>query len=147
MICDRETLVPIRVDGRFRIKELLGSGTYGTILLPLPPTAQISQQTKLHKLVGHVYRAVNIFTNRSYAIKLELSINRGSSLEHKYEVLKFLGGSDGIPRIHWFGREANYDVLVLDLLGPSLHDLMSRHKKFHIHTVAYITDRLVIFVN
>jgi len=125
MICDPEprgpdALIPIRMDGRFRIKELLGSGTY-----------------------GYVYRAVNIFTNTSYAIKLELSTNRSSSVEHEYKILKSLGGGDGIPCIHWFGREANYDVLVLEHLGPSLHKLMSNRQIFHLHTVVHIADQLI----
>lgn len=140
MISDPEALVPIRVDGRFRIKEQLGSGTYGTIL---SPQGSLINQTQYRKLAGQVYRAVNIFTNRSYAIKLELSIDGSSSVEHEYKILKLLGGGDGIPCIHWFGREANYDGLVLDLLGPSLHKLMSKRKKFHIHTVVHIGDQLV----
>lgn len=64
-------------------------------------------------------------------------------MEHEYNVLKSLGGNNGIPGVHWFGREANYDALVLDLLGPSLDQLMKKHSKFHIRTVVHIADQLV----
>ncbi|KIK11329.1 hypothetical protein PISMIDRAFT_56579, partial [Pisolithus microcarpus 441] len=61
----------------------------------------------------------------------------------EYKVLQDLNSGCGIPHTHWFGREANYDALVLDLLGPSLHDLMNKHKKFHLHTVLYLADQLI----
>ncbi|KAG1855238.1 kinase-like domain-containing protein, partial [Suillus subluteus] len=47
-----------------------------------------------------------------------------------------LEGGVGIPHTLWFGREAAYHVLVLDLLGPSLQDLfLARNQKFNLHTV------------
>lgn len=32
---------------------------------------------------------------------------------------------DGIPGVKWFGSEGDYNVLVIDLLGPSLEDLFN----------------------
>ncbi|KIK21608.1 hypothetical protein PISMIDRAFT_56004, partial [Pisolithus microcarpus 441] len=77
------------------------------------------------------------------AVKLELSMMGKSSVELEYKVLQDLNSGCGIPCTHWFGREANYDALVLDLLGPSLHDLMNKHKKFHLRTVLYLADQLI----
>jgi hypothetical protein len=31
----------------------------------------------------------------------------------------------GIPGVKWFGSEGDYNVLVIDLLGPSLEDLFN----------------------
>ncbi|KAG2130966.1 casein kinase I alpha [Suillus bovinus] len=53
--------VPIQVDGRFRLGDLLGSGSYGA-----------------------VYHAWNIINDDDLAIKLEPLINNASSLEHEY---------------------------------------------------------------
>ena len=78
-----------------------------------------------------------------YVVKLKLSMDGTSSLEYKYKVLRDIEGADGIPCAHWFSREANYDTLVLDLLGPSLHQLFSQHKQFHVHSVAYLADQLI----
>lgn len=32
---------------------------------------------------------------------------------------------DGIPRLLYHGTEGDYNVIVMDLLGPNLDDLMS----------------------
>ena len=37
----------------------------------------------------------------------------------------FIQGGVGIPHIRWFGQERDYNVLVMDLLGPSLEDLFN----------------------
>jgi len=37
-----------------------------------------------------------------------------------YEKLK---GNLGIPSIHWFGVEGDFNVLVMDILGPPLSSL------------------------
>ncbi|KAG1899560.1 kinase-like domain-containing protein [Suillus fuscotomentosus] len=66
--------VPIRVDGRFRLGDMLGSGSYGV-----------------------VYHARNIINDDEFAVKLEPLINNSSSLEYKYNTLKQLQGGVGIP--------------------------------------------------
>ncbi|KAG2113214.1 kinase-like domain-containing protein [Suillus discolor] len=114
--------VPIRVDGRFRLGDILGSGSYGV-----------------------VYRARNIINDDELAVKLEPLINNSSSLEHEYHILKQLEGGVGIPRAVWFGREAAHDALVLDLLGPSLHDLFLKHnRKFSLRTILNFGDQLLL---
>jgi hypothetical protein len=64
-------------------------------------------------------------------------------VEREYHILKQLEGGVGIPRALWFGRESTYRVLVLDLLGPSLHDLfLACNKKFSLPTVIHLGDQL-----
>ncbi|KAG2067851.1 kinase-like protein, partial [Suillus decipiens] len=55
-----------------------------------------------------------------------------------------LEGGVGIPHALWFGRESAYHALVLDLLGPSLHNLfLSHNQKFSLHTVMNLGDQLL----
>ncbi|KAG1788504.1 casein kinase I isoform delta [Suillus variegatus] len=98
---------PIRVDGRFRLGDVLGSGSY-------------------------------------VAVKLEPIIARSSSVQREYHILTQLKGGVGIPCALWFGRESIYHTLVLDLLGPSLHDLFLKHdRKFTLHSVVNLADQLL----
>jgi hypothetical protein len=57
------------------------------------------------------------------------------------KILTFLVG---IPNVHWFGVEGDYNVMVIDLLGPSLEDLFNYCKrKFSLKTVLMLADQMV----
>ncbi|KAG2739147.1 kinase-like protein [Suillus brevipes Sb2] len=65
--------VPVRVDGRFRLGDILGSSSYAV-----------------------VYRTQNIIKNDAVAVKLE-PITHSSSVHHEYNILKHLEDGVGIP--------------------------------------------------
>ena len=52
----------------------------------------------------------------------------------------------GIPNARWFGVEGDYNVLVMDLLGPSLEDLFNFcSRKLSLKTVLMLADQMVGF--
>jgi serine/threonine protein kinase len=49
-----------------------------------------------------------------------------------------------VPNVHWFGVEGDYNVMVIDLLGPSLEDLLNYCKrKFTLKTVLMLADQML----
>ena len=51
----------------------------------------------------------------------------------------------GIPNVRWFGVEGDYNVLVMDLLGPSLEDLFNFcSRKLSLKSVLMLADQMVV---
>lgn len=50
----------------------------------------------------------------------------------------------GIPKIHYFGVEGDFNILVMEILGPNLEDLFKYcDKKFSLKTISMIAIELV----
>lgn len=53
----------------------------------------------------------------------------------------------GIPNIHWCGSQGNYNIMVIELLGPSLEDLFNYCKrKFTMKSVIMLGDQMVSLI-
>ena len=78
------------------------------------------------------------------AIKLESVKAKHPQLEYEARVYKSLAGGVGIPFVRWSGIESDYNVMVLDLQGPSLEDLFNFcNRKFSLKTVLLLADQLI----
>lgn len=54
----------------------------------------------------------------------------------------------GIPTIKWCGAEGDYNVMVMELLGPSLEDLFNFcSRKFSLKTVLLLADQMVRLID
>ncbi|XP_011006418.1 PREDICTED: uncharacterized protein LOC105112417 [Populus euphratica] len=63
------------------------------------------------------------------ALKFEHRSSKGCNYGPPYEwqVYNALGGSHGVPRAHYKGRQGDYYVMVMDMLGPSLWDVWNNN--------------------
>ena len=50
----------------------------------------------------------------------------------------------GIPQVYYFGQEGLHNILVIDLLGPSLEDLFDMcGRKFSVKTCCMVAKQMV----
>lgn len=116
--CDNKNLLS---DNYIIIKEI-GSGSFGEVYL-----AQ-------HKNGGYV------------AAKVE-DCTKSPRVLNEYKIYKYLqkhGFKRGIPKIYGFIQTPDYNIMFMQLLGPSLEDLFnSCNRKFEMSTVLFIAEQLI----
>merc|ERR1711920_1057764 len=93
---------------------------------------------------GDIYLGTHISTGEEVAIKLESIKSKHPQLLYESKLYKILGGGVGIPTVCSFTVEGDYNVMVMDLLGPSLEDLFNFcDRKFNLKTILMIADQLL----
>ncbi|CAN1271101.1 Casein kinase 1-like protein 10 [Linum perenne] len=109
------------VGGKFKLGRKIGSGSF-----------------------GELYIAVNVQTGEEVGVKLETVKTKHPQLHYESKIYMILQGGTGIPELKWFGVEGDYNVMVIDLLGPSLEDLFNYcNRKFSLKTVLMLADQLI----
>ncbi|XP_006409051.2 casein kinase 1-like protein 5 isoform X2 [Eutrema salsugineum] len=112
---------PPRIGSKFRLGRKIGSGSF-----------------------GEIYLGTDVQTNEEVAIKLESVKTAHPQLSYESRIYRVLQGGTGIPNMKWYGVEGDYNVLVMDLLGPSLEDLFSYcNRKFTLKTVLMLADQMI----
>ena len=90
---------------------------------------------------GELYHGVDAETGTEIAVKLESNKIRRPQLIEEAKFLKELKGEPGFPKFLWFGREGEYNIMVIEMLGPSLEDLFSYcGKKLSLKTILFLAD-------
>lgn len=114
-------IIEIRVAGRFKICGRIGTGSF-----------------------CEIYQGINVHSGAEVAIKFEDTKSKYPQLLYEAKILQNLQGGSCIPTIHWCGPENEFNVLVIDLLGPNLEELFNKcNRKFSLKTVLMIADQLL----
>jgi len=93
---------------------------------------------------GDIYFAVNTQTGEELAVKCESVKSKHPMLMYEAKLIKHLQGVPGIATVHYCDVEGDYNVMVMDLLGPSLEDLFNIcHRQFSLKTVLMIADQML----
>ena len=99
---------------------------------------------------GDIYSGTNVDTKENVAIKLEPARRRSPMLQNEFNIYSILNSKDAIkqtenvPKAYWFGREGDFNVLIMELLGSNLGELKNKcGGKFTLKTVLMIADQVV----
>ncbi len=113
--------------------------------IPIGESYKLDARKKLGSgAFGDIYLGKNIKLNEEVAIKLEPIKAKHPQLFYESKLYMALQGGIGIPKIHWCGSQGNYNILIMDLLGPSLEDLFNYCKrKFTLLTSLMIIDQMI----
>lgn len=101
----------------------------------------------------------NTQTGEEVAVKLEPAKTKFPQLYYEAKLYKIYNGAGklevfliadnfnivvGLPKIYHFGQEGDFNVMVIDLLGPSLEDLFEYcRRKFSLKTVLMLAIQML----
>ena len=89
---------------------------------------------------GRIYEA--IYNNEHYALKFE-NINKNANLlESEASIMNYLKGPN-IPFVKSFGTSSNYNILIMQLMGKSLEELINEKKTFSVKTVCLLGYQMI----
>ncbi|KAF4126287.1 hypothetical protein GMORB2_0023 [Geosmithia morbida] len=93
---------------------------------------------------GVIFEGTNLLNNQQVAIKFEPRKSDAPQLRDEYRTYKILVGCPGIPNVYYFGQEGLHNILVIDLLGPSLEDLFDHcGRRFSVKTVVMVAKQML----
>lgn len=95
---------------------------------------------------GDIYLGINVTNGEEVGVKMESTKARHPQLLYESKVYKLLlaGPGAAVPKIRWYGTENEHNIMVMDLLGPSLEDLFNFcDRKFSLKTVLMLADQML----
>ncbi|CAF0743206.1 unnamed protein product [Adineta ricciae] len=117
---NEEPQVPLLLINRYRVSSMIGSGSF-----------------------GHIFEADDIQTHEQVAVKFESHALQYPQLAYEARVLRLISGA-GIPKIFWYGEVDDYNVLVMEKLGPSIEDLLCYcRRSFSLKTVLLLAEQML----
>jgi serine/threonine protein kinase len=94
------------INNKYTIIEKIGVGSFGTI-----------------------YKGKHNKTDEVVAIKIEPISSKYKLLKNETFIYHYLNKLNCIPKLKWFGKDTINYYMVIDLLGPSLRDIIEKYNK------------------
>jgi len=119
-------MVDHKINNNFKLVRKLGSGAF-----------------------GEIFQGINPKTNQEVAIKFEDINTKHPQLFYEAKLYQYLlkdsnSVDKGIPQIHYCTTEGKYNIMIMDLLGPSLEDLFNAcNRKFSLKTVLMLGEQML----
>lgn len=93
---------------------------------------------------GIIFEGLNLVGNERVAIKFESRKTDAPQLKDEFKAYKILSGCVGVPNVYHFGQEGLHNILIIDLLGPSLEDLFEWcGRKFSVKTTILVAKQMI----
>ncbi|XP_050366327.1 casein kinase 1-like protein 3 [Argentina anserina] len=109
------------IGGKFKLGRKIGSGSF-----------------------GEIYLATHMETGETLAAKIESNKTKHLQLMYEAKLYKILHGGPGIASMKWAGFDHDDNVVIIDLLGPSLEDLFVYcGRKFSLKTVLMLAEQMI----
>lgn len=97
---------------------------------------------------GQIWKAVHINNKKEVAVKIEELDTKHQQLYLECKIYLWFHSeasviAHAIPQVIYYGTQNGKNVMIMDLLGPSLESLMSKHKKFSLKTALMLADQMI----
>lgn len=138
----------------YRVGKKIGEGSFGVLfegtnLLNNQQVAikfvRFSDTASLDLPVLTICRNPEKAMHHSYVTNIELTkflLDAVSTFIGSKSII--LTRTAGVPNVYYFGQEGLHNILVIDLLGPSLEDLFDHcNRRFSIKTVVMVAKQMV----
>jgi len=91
---------------------------------------------------GKVYKGKNKLTSELVAIKIEpkTEIN---TLKCEAKIYQYLGKQPGFPQLKWFETNSKYNILVIDYLGSSLNQIITKFGQLSLDIVLKLGTQII----
>src|SRR3972149_7392740 len=97
---------------------------------------------------GEVYLAEH--KNGGYVAAKVEDRNKTPRIINEYKIYKYLHKLNfniGLPKIFNFIQTKDYNIMIMQLLGPSLEDLFNKNnRQFSLSTVLALADQLIVLM-
>ena len=81
---------------------------------------------------GSIYKGQNVLSKEMVAVKVESVEEDLKLLKNEAKIYHYLNGAVGIPQVKWYGKDERNYYMVINLLGPSLQDMLNKHGRFSL---------------